>query len=79
MPTLLLAHGFRFFFYSNETDEPAHIHVVMGDATGKIWLEPQLQAAWFRGFTSSEEKRILELVTLNFMDFKAKWHEYFSK
>ena len=43
MPTILLLEGFRFFFYSNENDEPAHIHVKKGDAEGKIWLEPDLE------------------------------------
>ena len=40
MPTVLLKDGFRFFFYSDEGSEPAHIHVKKGDAEGKIWLEP---------------------------------------
>jgi hypothetical protein len=26
MPTVLLLNGFRFFFYSNENNEPVHIH-----------------------------------------------------
>ncbi|MFC7524157.1 DUF4160 domain-containing protein [Parapedobacter sp. GCM10030251] len=27
MPTLLNESGFRFFFYSPEGNEPAHIHI----------------------------------------------------
>lgn len=27
MPTILRLLGFRFFFYSNEGTEPAHVHV----------------------------------------------------
>jgi hypothetical protein len=42
MPTVLLINGFRFFFYSNENNEPAHIHVTKANADGKIWLEPVL-------------------------------------
>jgi hypothetical protein len=56
MPTILRMNGFRFFFYSNENDEPAHVHVEKGDAEGKIWLEPNLTAAYFRGFSSAEQK-----------------------
>jgi len=41
MPTILRKDGFRFYFYSNENDEPAHIHVEKGDAEGKIWLVPK--------------------------------------
>lgn len=28
MPTVLFVNGFRFFFYSNENNEPVHIHVL---------------------------------------------------
>jgi hypothetical protein len=31
VPTVLRVSGFRFFFYSMEGDEPAHIHVEQGD------------------------------------------------
>jgi Domain of unknown function (DUF4160) len=40
MPTVLRSGGLRFFFYSLENDEPAHIHVERGDATAKYWLDP---------------------------------------
>src|ERR1043165_864320 len=39
MPTVLRVSGFRFFFYSLEGSEPAHIHVEHGDNTAKFWLE----------------------------------------
>ncbi len=45
MPTVLLINGFRFFFYSNENNEPVHVHVTKGNADGKIWLEPVLNIA----------------------------------
>lgn len=79
MPTLLTAYGFRFFFYSNETDEPAHVHVVKGDATGKVWLEPHLEIVYLNGFTNSEEKRILQIIGTNLVAFKNKWYAYFKK
>lgn len=40
MPTLFIVNGFRFFFYSNESNKPAHLHVTKGNAAGKVWLEP---------------------------------------
>jgi hypothetical protein len=36
LPTLLIIRGLRFFFYSNENDEPAHVHVTKADANGKV-------------------------------------------
>lgn len=79
MPTVLLLNGFRFFFYSNENNEPPHIHVKKGNGEGKIWLEPALQIAWMRGFTNQEESSIWQIASENSNLFKIKWHEYFGK
>jgi hypothetical protein len=38
--TTLRKDGFRFFFFSNEGFEPAHVHVEAGDGYAKFWLEP---------------------------------------
>ena len=40
MPTILYVQGWRFHFYSNEGNEPMHVHVVKGDAECKYWLHP---------------------------------------
>ena len=40
MPVVLRTKGYRFFFYSNEGDEPMHIHIEKADASGKMWLHP---------------------------------------
>ena len=79
MPTVLLLKGLRFFFYSNEGTEPAHIHVMKGSAEGKIWLEPEVQVAYLHRFNKNEEKDIWEAVITNLDYFKQKWNEYFSK
>jgi hypothetical protein len=31
---------FRFYFFSNEREEPAHIHVKAAEAEAKFWLDP---------------------------------------
>lgn len=79
MPTVLLLYGFRFFFYSNENDEPAHIHVKKGSGEMKIWLEPVLKTAWVKGFTSKEESTAWQIAVENEQLFKNKWYEYFSQ
>ncbi len=38
MPTILLIRGWRLFFYTNERNEPPHIHARKGDAECKFWL-----------------------------------------
>lgn len=79
MPTVLNEDGFRFFFYSSEGNEPAHIHIEKGDAVGKIWLEPTLERAYLHGFTKQEEKKLFSIVEKSMDDFKRSWHEYFNK
>lgn len=79
MPTVLFINGFRFFFYSNENNEPVHIHVNKAEANGKIWLEPSISIAYMYGFNKSEEKEILHITTANYQQFKNKWNEYFNK
>ena len=40
MPTVLRIGAFRFHFYSDEGNEPPHIHVATPDGECKFWLEP---------------------------------------
>ncbi|HKZ65025.1 MAG TPA: DUF4160 domain-containing protein [Chitinophagaceae bacterium] len=79
MPTILLINGLRFFFYSNEGNEPMHIHVTKAEANGKIWMEPGIEIAYLHGFSKSEEREILHIVSINYKLIKTKWNEYFSK
>jgi hypothetical protein len=53
MPTVLRVGRFRFFFFSNEGQEPAHIHVKAGEDEAKFWLTPVHLAA-NHGFNGRE-------------------------
>ena len=77
MPTILREFGFRFFFYSNEGNEPPHIHVEKGGASGKYWLDP-VEKSYAYDFTKSEEKKIESIVIQKKEFFKKKRHEYFG-
>lgn len=79
MPTLFRKDGFRFFFYSNEGNEPAHVHVQKGDAIGKIWLIPKTEIGYMVGFSNNEVKQIARIVFEYSGQFKQQWDEYFSK
>lgn len=79
MPTALTKNGFRFFFYSNENDEPMHVHVTKGDAVGKIWLEPATAVDYVVGFTPAEQKRIIDIVRADIQTLKKSWNEHFSQ
>ena len=44
MPTILRIGPYRFHFYSDERNEPAHIHVRTEDCECKFWLDPIILA-----------------------------------
>jgi hypothetical protein len=48
MPKVLEIGPYRFFFWSRENNEPAHVHVQRGCEEAKFWLEPvvELSANW---------------------------------
>jgi len=77
VPTVLRAEEFRFFFFSNEGNEPPHIHVERGDGHAKLWLEPVSLAA-ARDLKSAELKRAKLLVIEHRLLFLEKWREYFG-
>lgn len=78
MPTLLTIEGFRFFFYSNEGTEPAHVHVEKGDGIAKFWLDP-VALVFSEGLTRGELRRAREIVADNAADFLERWNEYFGR
>ena len=79
MPTVLYVKGYRFYFYSQEGNEPMHIHITKADAEAKLWLEPELSPAFFVGFNVRERREIVELANDNYKLLKNKWNEYFGK
>jgi hypothetical protein len=77
MPTILRQDGFRFYFYSHEPGEPAHVHVDKGPATAKVWLS-DLAVARSIGFAAHELNAIRRLVRLHRGAFMEAWDEFFG-
>ena len=77
MPTVLRWNGFRFYFFSNEGQEPPHIHVDRGENTVKYWLEP-VAIARNIGFAARELAIIEQKVRDERDNFLRAWNEYFG-
>ena len=77
MPTVLRIGPYRFFFYSNENNEPPHIHVENDEKVAKYWLE-SVQLASNHGFRSHELTQVRALVLEHREKFMEAWHEYFG-
>ena len=78
MPTVLIIKGYKFKFYSNENDEPAHIHVIKGDGYSKYWLVPTIEEEYSYGFTIRERRDIKNMVNLNKDSLIKFWNENFK-
>jgi hypothetical protein len=61
MPTVLRIGQFRFHFYSDEFNEPPHIHVASPEGECKFWLDP-VKLASNRGLSPLIIRNIERLV-----------------
>lgn len=77
MPTVLRVGRFRFFFFSNEGQEPAHIHVKAGEDEAKFWLDPVQLAANY-GFNGRELTQIQRIIVEHRDELLEVWNEHFS-
>ena len=75
MPTVLRIGAFRFHFYSDEGNEPPHIHVVSSDGECKFWLEP-IVLARNKGVDPKTVRKIEKLVFENFDFIKEKYNDF---
>ncbi len=78
MPTVLRWNGYRFYFFSNEGSEPAHIHADKGDATAKFWPEDCALARNI-GFGAREIALISAKVREEREPFVEAWRVYFGR
>ncbi|MEX0721100.1 MAG: DUF4160 domain-containing protein [Balneolaceae bacterium] len=78
MPTILRIDGYRFFFFSNEGNEPVHIHVESGDGYCKFWLNP-VELAYSTGYHSAELNKIRQHIEEHKTEIETSWNEYFGQ
>ena len=78
MPTILNIDAYRFFIYSNENDEPPHIHVRRDRAVAKFWVDP-IALAHNAGFPGHELRKI-ERIIADYRDVLLKgWYEHLNR
>jgi hypothetical protein len=76
-PTIYREGPFRFFFYSNENSEPAHVHVEAGDGEAKVWLKGA-EVESFHGLTQKQMKQVVDIVKARQAQFQEAWDDYFD-
>ena len=69
--------GFKFWFWSNENDEPIHIHVFKGGAAAKFWIQSEIRLGWNKGFKIAQLRRILRILEEQQDAIQEAWKNHF--
>ncbi|QEI41163.1 hypothetical protein BMF77_01746 [Dolichospermum sp. UHCC 0315A] len=79
MPTVLYIRGWRFFFYSDEGNEPIHIHVQKGDSECKYWLDIDLyeiRETYSYQMSSRDTREVKKIILQNFDEIVDEWQTF---
>ena len=85
MPILYELYGYKIFFWSNENNEPVHVHACKGkqsENATKIWLPAESNPVLAHNKSRIPKKeltRILKAVAQNRDTIIARWYDYFGK
>ena len=82
MPTILSILGWRLFFYSNENNEPIHIHAQKADSECKFWIketEFDIVETYSYNLSPQLRKEIRKIIFQHFDYIVAEWNKYFNK
>ena len=77
MPTVVRSGPYRFYFYSHEPNEPAHVHVDRDDLSAKFWLEP-VGLARNLEYLARELRRVQRVVARYQIALLEAWHGHFG-
>jgi hypothetical protein len=78
VPTVLRIGPYKFSFFSNENNEPRHVHATRDALLAKFWLEP-VSLVKNRGFAEHELNAIGKLVLENRDRLREAWDDHFGK
>lgn len=76
MPTILLINGWRFHFYSDERNEPIHIHVEKAEKECKYWLDAdrfEIREAYSYNLAPRDTRQVRKIIFEHFDYIVAEW------
>ncbi len=80
MPQLHREGPWTFYCYSNERQEPPHVHVRGPKYPhAKFWLDPQTSLADPGGYNGPELRAIREIILAHRQQLLDRWHEHARK
>ena len=79
MPTILEIYGWRLFFYSNENNEPIHIHAKKAEIECKYWIDANnynISEAYSFGLKAKDKREIRKIIFNHFDYIITRWKEF---
>lgn len=83
MPSLFEVSGYKVYFWSNENNEPIHVHIAKGKPTPngtKIWLTKTggcILANNGSRISQKELNELMEFISAQFFLICAEWKRFF--
>lgn len=82
MPTILMILGWRIHFYTNESNEPIHVHCRKGDAEAKYWLDVatfEVIEAQAYNMSPADRRTARKIIFEHFDYIVSQWNEFQEK
>jgi len=82
LPTILLIHGWRFFFYANEANEPIHIHCRKAEKECKYWLDRgnfDVEEAFSYRMNGKDKRDVKRIIFEYFEYIEREWDKFAVK
>ena len=83
LPSLFIIGGYKVFFWSNENDEPIHVHVSKGKPSAsatKIWLTKAggcVLASNGSKIATKELNELMEIIAAQYFLICSEWKRHF--
>ena len=83
MPSIFEISGYKIYFWSNENDEPIHIHISKGNPTKnstKVWLTQAggcILANNKSRIPDSDLNKLLNIISKHYFLIVSTWKEYY--
>jgi meiotically up-regulated gene 157 (Mug157) protein len=82
MPTVLYLRGWRLHFYSNEGNEPVHIHAQKGGSDCKYWLDIdayEIREAYAYNMSARDTREVRKIILQHFDEIVEAWEKAFGE
>lgn len=84
MPSIFEIIGYKIYFWSNENNEPIHVHVSKGNPVAnstKVWLTKSggcILANNNSKISQNDLNKLLPIISKHYFLIVSKWKEYYN-